>query len=159
MFPVCTERHPILSRQAAQSTFRAMSGNRQLLFAGYLAAFTAAVHTFAGTYEVHTPLLNSALPKPLALLLYACWHLVTAALCLSAWALLRPPEPRTSQTRAVLAGAIGIAWLSFGAVFVAVALLFGESVSTLLVLPQWALLMPVGALACLGSRKLLSTTE
>ena len=96
-----------------------------LSIAGYLAAFTAAVHTFAGTYEVHAPLLNSTLPKALALLLYACWHLVTAAMCLSAWALLRPPEPRTVQSQAVLAGVIGILWVFFGFVFIAVALLFG----------------------------------
>ena len=128
-----------------------------LSIAGYLAAFTAAVHTFAGTYEVHAPLLNSTLPKALALLLYACWHLVTAALCLSAWALLRPPEPRTVQSQAVLAGVIGILWVFFGFVFIAVALLFGESLSMLLVLPQWVLLLPVGALAWVGSRKLLSS--
>ena len=128
-----------------------------LSIAGYLAAFTAAVHTFAGTYEVHAPLLNSTLPKALALLLYACWHLVTAAMCLSAWALLRPPEPRTVQSQAVLAGVIGILWALFGFVFIAVALLFGESLSMLLVLPQWVLLLPVGALAWVGSRKLLSS--
>ncbi len=133
-----------------------MSSNRLLPFAGYLAAFTAAVHTLFGTYEVHAPLMNSALPKPLVLLLYACWHLVTATLCLSAWALLKPPEPRTVQSQAVLAGAIGIAWFSFGVVFVVVAVLFGESLATLLVLPQWALLLPVGVLAWVGSRKLLS---
>ena len=134
-----------------------MQANRLLSIAGYLAALTAAVHAFAGTYEVHTPLLNSTLPRALALLLYACWHMVTAALCLSAWALLRPPEPRTVQSQAVLTGAIGIAWASFGLVFIAVALLFGDSLSTLLVLPQWVLLLPVGALAWFGSRKLLST--
>jgi hypothetical protein len=127
-----------------------------LTIAGYLAAFTAAVHTFAGTYEVHGPLLNSTMPKALALLLYACWHLVTATLCLSAWALLRSPESWTVQTKAVLAGAIGILWLSFGVVFVSVTLLFGDSPATLLVLPQWVLLLPVGALAWFGSRKLLS---
>ena len=134
-----------------------MRPNTMLTIAGYLAAFTAAVHTFAGTYEVHVQLLDSALPKPLALLLYACWHLVTAALCLSAWALLRPREPRTVQSQAVLAGAIGIAWTSFGLVFIAVALLFGESLYALLALPQWVLLLPVGALAWFGSRKLLLT--
>lgn len=134
-----------------------MLTNRMLSLAGYLAVFTAAVHTFGGTYEVHAPLLNSALPKPLALMLYACWHLVTAVLCLSSWALLRSPSPRTIQSQAVLAGAIGIAWTSFGLVIIAVALLFGESLSTLLVLPQWVLLLPVGALAWFGSRKLLST--
>ena len=133
-----------------------MRTNRLLLIAGFLAALTAVVHTFAGTYEIHAPLLNSTLQKPLALLLYACWHLVTVTLCLSAWALLRPLEPRTVESHAVLARAIGAAWFLFGLVFVAVALLFGGTLSTLLVLPQWLLLLPVGVLAWLGSDKLLS---
>jgi hypothetical protein len=133
-----------------------MHGNRLLFIAGLLAAFTAAVHTFVGTYEVHGPLLGSALPKPLALLLYACWHLVTVVLCLSAWQLLSPPKPRPTQCQAVLAGAFGLMWLLFGLVFMAVAFLFGGGVSALLVLPQWALLLPVGALAWFGSRRLLA---
>jgi hypothetical protein len=128
-----------------------------LSIAGYLAAFTAAVHTFAGTYEVHTPLLTSALPKTLSLLLYACWHLVTAALCLSALALLAPSSRKPLHSYAVLAHAIGIAWTSFGLVFIAVALLFGDSPSALLWLPQWVLLLPVGGLALHGSSKLLET--
>jgi hypothetical protein len=140
------------------SHFQPMRPNTLLSIAGYLAAFTAAVQTLAGTYEVHAPLLNSTLAKPLSLLLYSCWHLVTATLCLSAWALLRPPEPRTVQSQAVLAGAIGLLWTLFGLVFIGVALLFGESVTTLLVLPQWVLLAPVGVLAWVGSRKLLAAS-
>lgn len=134
-----------------------MHTNRIFFIAGLLAAFTAALHTFVGTYEVHTPLLDSSLPRPLALLLYACWHLVTVALCFSAWVFLRPPKPRTLQTRAVVAGAFGLMWLLFGLVFVVVALTIGGDVSALVTLPQWALLLPVGALAWLGSRKLLAT--
>lgn len=136
-----------------------MHSNRLLLIAGLLAAFTAVVHTLAGTYEIHKPLLTSALPKPLALLLYACWHLVTVALCLSALALLRPPAPRTVQSQAALASAIGIMWSLFGLVFIVVALLLGDTISTLLVLPQWSLLLPVGILAWLGSRKLVAASK
>jgi hypothetical protein len=55
----------------------------------------------------------------------------------------------------VLARSIGIAWASFGAVFIAVAVFLGDSPMALLVLPQWVLLLPVGVLAWLGSRKLM----
>jgi len=132
-----------------------MRSNRLLFAAGLLAALTALVHTVAGTYDVHSPLLHSNLPQPLSLLLYACWHIVTVTLCLSAWVLLRPPNARLIETQAVLAGAIGIAWLLFGVVFIAVALLIGGNPALLLALPQWALLIPVGVLAWLGSRHLL----
>ncbi len=41
-----------------------MVTNRTLLAAAALAALTAAVHTIAGTVEVHAPLLASPLPAP-----------------------------------------------------------------------------------------------
>ncbi|MBK9615720.1 MAG: hypothetical protein IPO35_09465 [Uliginosibacterium sp.] len=65
-----------------------MKQNRALLLSAFLAAFTALLHTIGGTLEIHAPLLTSALPEPISLLLYACWHLVTVTLVLSALALL-----------------------------------------------------------------------
>jgi hypothetical protein len=136
-----------------------MPSNRQLSIAGVLAAVTAAVHTIAGTLEVHSPLLGSALPDALRLLLYACWHLVTVALCLSAWVLLRPPQSVSAEAAAVLARAIGILWMCFGLVFIAVALLLGRTPAALLMLPQWVLLLPVGWLAYRGAGEYLVERE
>ena len=62
--------------------------NRSLLVAGVLAVFTAAVHVFVGTSEIAQPLLRSALAPEVSFLLYACWHLVSCALVLSALALV-----------------------------------------------------------------------
>ncbi len=122
--------------------------NRILLVTSLLAAFTAAVHTFVGTAEIQGPLLQSALPRELSLLLYACWHLVSVTLTLSAVAFFiaaratpASPQPVTQ----VLAGM----WLCFGLVFIAVALRYADT-SMLLKLPQWSLLLPVGALGLWG---------
>ncbi|MCW7538026.1 hypothetical protein OOT46_09220 [Aquabacterium sp. A7-Y] len=129
-----------------------MKIHRLLMSSGLLAALTAAVHTFAGTAEIQGPLLHSALSSPLRLLLYACWHLVTVTLVLSAVALIRSALPTRTPASAGAARFVAWLWLFFGLVFVAVALIFSGP-SGLLTLPQWVLLIPVGILGLLGTRK------
>lgn len=129
-----------------------MKSSRIWLVASVLALFSALVHTFAGTPEIQRPLLDSAIPHSVALLLYACWHLVTVALFLSAAALLWSSRPHNSNAAGMLPRFIGLLWLMFGLVFVVVALVF-DGPSALFVLPQWVLLVPVGVLCLLGDRR------
>jgi hypothetical protein len=122
--------------------------NRPLLFATLIATFTAALHTFGGTPEIESPLLQSNMAQEVSLLLLACWHLVTAALTLTAIALglaLRNPTPN-SMANVTL---ISYLWLSFGAVFILIDLLYAGP-HMLLQLPQWILLLPVGGLGLWG---------
>ncbi|AMC34453.1 hypothetical protein [Janthinobacterium sp. B9-8] len=129
-----------------------MKTNRLLLASGLIAAFTAALHTIAGTPEIQAPLLGSAMPQPVSLLLYACWHLVTVTLILSALALIWSARPSSRASAGALPRFVSLLWLLFGLVFVVVALVFAGP-STLLLLPQWVLLIPVGILGLLGDRK------
>jgi len=129
-----------------------MKTNRLLLASGLIAAFTAALHTFGGTPEIHEPLLRSAIPQSISLLLYACWHLVTVTLVLSAVALIWSARSRNEKTAGALPRFVSILWLAFGLVFVVVTLVF-LGPAALLVLPQWILLIPVGILGLLGDRK------
>lgn len=129
-----------------------MKTNRLLLASGLLASFTALLHTFAGTVEVHVPLLSSTIPRSVSLLIYACWHLVTVTLILSAVALLWSARRGNSSLAGALPRFISVLWLLFGLVFVGVALVFSGP-ATLWVLPQWVLLIPVGILGLLGDRK------
>jgi hypothetical protein len=123
--------------------------NRTLLFTAILAAFTAAVHIFVGTPEIQKPLLQSALPQEVRLLLYTCWHLVSVTLSLSAVAFFVSAFANLSDSSRNMVKLVSFMWLCFGFVFVAVALLH-SGVSMLLKLPQWILLLPVGALGLLG---------
>jgi len=125
--------------------------NRILLASAALAAFTAVVHTIGGTYEIHSPLLTSPLPESISLLLYACWHLVTVTLILSALALFWVSRDGRAQSNVALPAFIGALWIAFGAVFVAVAIGL-SGLPALLVLPQWTLLIPIGGLALFGVR-------
>ncbi len=122
--------------------------NRPLLVATLIATFTAILHAFGGTPEIEGPLLQSNMPQEVGLMLLACWHMVTAALTLTAISLglaLRNPNP-TSLAKVTL---ISYLWLSFGGVFILIDLLYAGP-HMLLQLPQWVLLLPVGILGLWG---------
>ena len=129
-----------------------MKKNRAFLIAAFLATFTAIVHTVGGTIEIHTPLLSSPLPESISLLLYACWHVVTATLILSAIALFWLSSNNRAESNFALPAFIGILWVGFGVVFIFVALYF-SGIKALLVLPQWTLLIPIGGLTLFGVPK------
>jgi hypothetical protein len=133
-----------------------MKINKFLMASGVVAAFTAALHTFAGTPEIQEPLLNSAIPQSISLLLYACWHLVTATLILSAGFLVWSSLNKSKSNTGPLAIFISLMWISFGLVFVMVSLVFSGP-SALLMLPQWVLLIPVGILGLIGYRNQASS--
>lgn len=126
-----------------------MTRNRILLAAAILAAFTAAVHTIGGTLEIHAPLLAAPLPESLILLMYACWHLVTVTLVLSAVALYWTSCGNRVVTNYALPIFVGVLWLLFGLVFILVALYFA-GFKALVMLPQWTLLIPIGMLSLFG---------
>ena len=117
-----------------------------LLSAGGLATFTALVHVFVGTPEVHQPLLLSSLPQAISLLLLACWHLVSVALAVSGAALVWGALPANRGRAQAMVLVVSAMWLLFGLVFVVVAASF-KGLAGLAMLPQWVLLLPVGVLA------------
>ena len=142
-----------------------MNQPRLLLASAILAAGTAALHTGLGTIEIQRPLLDSALPTSVSWLLFACWHLVSVMLTLSAaglfwsWQQVRAArggepaaarDPGRAFAAQPLVRFIALAWVLFGSVFIAVALSLGP-VATLWLLPQWILLIPIGMLAWLGA--------
>ena len=124
--------------------------SRQWIAAGLLAAFTAAVHVFAGTPEV-MPTLR-AVPPAVGLLLLACWHLASVTLAASAAALLWSARCAARAEARVLARWVATIWLLFALVFLAVAIAHWGW-DGIAVLPQWVLLLPVGVLALSGARR------
>jgi hypothetical protein len=119
--------------------------------AAALAALTAAVHLFAGTPQIHTPLLGAGFETPVTLELYAAWHLVSVALALSAGVLLWSAW-RPGVTSIAAVSLVSAAWALFGAVFIAVDLALAGP-SGLLDGPQWTILLTVGVLGLLGARE------
>ena len=76
--------------------------------------------------------------------------MATAALVLSAAALLLGAMPRYAAAAQFMVLFVSVLWLAFGAVFVGVAT-FQPGTGLYFKLPQWALLLPVGLLGVLGA--------
>ncbi len=127
--------------------------NKILATASALAAFTAVLHTFGGTPEIETPLLHAPLAPEISLLLYACWHLVTVALALSAIGLFISAKPGHAMQSHYMAIFISFMWIGFGLVFVIVDVTY-SGLPMLLKLPQWILLIPIGLLGLWGCVRL-----
>jgi len=124
---------------------------RSMLAAALLATLTAAVHLFVGTAEIAAPLPCADLPTEVRYVLYACWHLVSVALVLSALLLALATHPRHGEQMRPATRFAAALWLAFGLVFVAIGVAV-DGGALLGVLPQWTLLLPVGALALWASR-------
>ena len=123
--------------------------NRILIVTAFTAAFTAAVHIFAGGADIATPLLASTLATETKLTLYAVWHMTSVVLVLSAFAFFVGGLSAYAQASRYLVLFTSTLWCAFGVVFLSIALIQPES-GWLFKLPQWALLLPVGLLGLLG---------
>lgn len=125
--------------------------NRNLFVTALLAALTASVHIFIGTPEIEVPLLRSSLPQELSLLLYVCWHLVSVTLVFSAIVFFVAARSEFQIKYQYTAKLVSLLWISFGCVFIVIALWYSDA-SMLLKLPQWVLFLPIGAIGLWGSR-------
>jgi hypothetical protein len=119
--------------------------NLLLLVAGALAALTAVVHLIAGHLDTERPLLASSLADVPKRTLHGCWHIASVAQVVSAATLLYAGSAGNDGTDA-LSRFIAVNYLGFGLVFFAIALTAGTP-RRFVVLPQWAALLPIAALA------------
>lgn len=126
--------------------------NRLLFTAAILATLTAGIHILVGTPEIEPPLLQSAIPLDVRLLLLACWHLVSACLTISAIGFFIGARPANRVSSRQMVKLLSFLWIAFGLVFVAVALVYAGT-PMLARLPQWIMLLPVGALGLWGSKQ------
>jgi hypothetical protein len=121
--------------------------NGYFIAAGLLAVLSTGVHLFAGGKEIVRPLFKSSLERSIILVLYACWHIVTATLALSAFALLASGIGWVRDCGMV--GLISTMWVCFGLAFIVVSGM-DRRPGALLRYPQWMLLLPVGVIGWVG---------
>ncbi|MFG3497054.1 hypothetical protein [Streptomyces sp. NPDC047928] len=123
--------------------------NGWFLAAGLTSAGVAAIHVLAGGRDVVRPLLRGDLPDEPRRVLHAVWHMVTADLVLAAAALIwlalyhRPGGD-------LVAWLLAAHFLAYSVAFLVISLAADWS-KPWLRLPQWLLLLPVGALAAVGA--------
>lgn len=126
--------------------------NGFLVSAALLAAFTTVVHVFAGGEDVAVPLLASPLTGTLKWTLYVVWHMVSVMLALSAVALFMGAMPRHAGPSRYLVRFVSAQWCASGVLFLLIAGLQPAS-GGFFELPQWMVLLLVGVLGFLGSRR------
>ncbi|WP_031079765.1 hypothetical protein [Streptomyces sp. NRRL S-118] len=122
--------------------------NGWLLAAGGIAAATTVIHVAAGGRSIVRPLLTGPLPAEPKRTLHAVWHLVTADLVFSSVVLLALAFAAAPSTALVLF--IAAQYVAYAVVFLIITLA-ADRPRPLLQLPQWMLLLPVGALALIGT--------
>lgn len=123
--------------------------NGWFLAAGLTSAAVAAIHARAGGRDVVRPLLAGNLPDEPRRVLHAVWHMVTADLILAAAALIGLALSRQPGGNMV-AWLLAAHFVAYTAVFLVISLAADWS-KPWLRLPQWLLLLPVGALAAVGA--------
>lgn len=120
--------------------------NKYLLTASLLGFFTFGVHAIMGGIDTTVPLLSSAIDKEPKLTLYAVWHMVSVFLFISSAGLLYASK-RNSAYELVLF--VSVCYTLFAAVFLFVGIF---EVGSIVLLPQWILLLPIGILCIVGSK-------
>ncbi|MDQ3661749.1 MAG: hypothetical protein M3454_11955, partial [Actinomycetota bacterium] len=117
---------------------------------GVLAAVTAGIHLIAGHADTVRPLLASSLNEASKRTLHGCWHIASVVQAVSAVVLLYLAVFGGGASTDALARLIALNYFGFGLVFLAIALSVAWP-KGLIRLPQWALLLPIAALAWWGT--------
>ncbi len=125
--------------------------NRYLLAASLLGFFTFGVHAIMGGIDTTVPLLSSAIDKEPKLTLYAVWHMVSVFLFISSLAVFYAAKKNSARELALF---VGVCYTLFAAVFLLVGIFEAGSI---VLLPQWILLFPIGILCIVGSKKAMQS--
>ena len=121
-----------------------------LLVAAVLGFVTAGIHIVAGHKDPLMPMLVADFDPGAKRQMHAVWHMATVILLTTSTALGYLALSDRTDGADLLAGFIGVNYVAFGAVFLGLAIKLGAR-EWLLRLPQWALLLPIGVLACIAA--------
>ncbi|MEM9258623.1 MAG: hypothetical protein AAGA62_03190, partial [Bacteroidota bacterium] len=126
------------------------SRNYYWLIAGILCLLTALVHTIGGQFELVDPLMVGSLSPTAKVQWLGVWHVVTVMLFGGAFWLIRGGWLPASASLALLNN-IAYLFVLFAVVFVVASI--AQGIHAL----QWVLLLPIGLLTIIGSRRVETT--
>lgn len=121
--------------------------NYYWLVAGVINLFTALLHTIGGQIELVNPLLQSNLTNQTKAEWFGVWHMVTIILFMSSYFVLKNAVVEFQKRKTELIKHIGILYILLSIPFCI------SSVIHKFLAPQWILLLPIGLLIYLGSKK------
>ena len=122
--------------------------NIWIFSAGIIGLFTSLMHIFAGQADPVRPFLRSDLPDIPKATLLGCWHIVSAILVLSGFALTYIGWFNLNSFQNVVIG-ISLSFVIFSLIFITVGWHFFKF-QAFIKLPQWTLLLPIGIFGLVG---------
>ena len=121
--------------------------NYYWLMAGIVNLFTALLHTIGGQIELVNPMLKSNLENQTKVEWFGVWHMITIILFLSSYLVLKNAIIEFQKRQTELMKYIGILYILLSIPFCI------SSIVHKLLAPQWILLLPIGILLYLGTKK------
>ena len=115
--------------------------------AGIVNLFTALLHTIGGQIELVNPMLKSNLENQTKAEWFGVWHMITIILFLSSYLVLKNAIIEFQNRQTELMKYIGILYILLSIPFCI------SSIVHKLLAPQWILLLPIGILLYLGTKK------
>ena len=117
------------------------------LIAGIINLFTAVLHTVGGQIDLVNPMLKSNLENQAKAEWFGAWHMITIILFSSTYLALKNAIVDFHKRQTELMKYIGVLYILLSIPFCV------SSVVHRLLAPQWILLLPIGIIIYLGSRK------
>lgn len=117
------------------------------LIAGFINLFTAVLHTVGGQIDLVNPMLKSNLETQAKAEWFGAWHMITIILFASTYLALKNAIVDFHKRQTELMKYIGVLYILLSMPFCV------SSVVHRLLAPQWILLLPIGIIIYLGSRK------
>ncbi|OXA99130.1 hypothetical protein B0A75_11925 [Flavobacterium oncorhynchi] len=117
------------------------------LFAGIINLFTALLHAISGQISLVNPLLGSNLIMQAKAEWIGVWHMITTILVATSYMLIKNGLDTKENKQTEFVKYIGYLYMIFSVPFIVTSIMYN------LLAPQWILLLPIGLLACLGTKK------
>lgn len=117
------------------------------IIAGIVNLFTALLHTISGQIELVAPMLKSNLVEQAKAEWFGVWHMVTILLFGTSYFVLKNAIIAIQKRQTELMKYIGILYILLSVPFCISSLVHN------LLAPQWILLLPIGILMYLGTKK------
>jgi hypothetical protein len=126
-----------------------MNNNRNIywLVGGGINLFTAVLHTIGGQLELVSPLMSCNLIDQAKAEWIGAWHMVTIILFLTSYLLIKNGIAKNENRQTELLKYIGYLYIIFSVPSITTSIMYN------LLAPQWILLLPIGLLAYIGTKK------
>ena len=126
-----------------------MNNNRNIywLVGGGINLFTAVLHTIGGQLELVSPLMSCNLIDQAKAEWIGAWHMVTIILFLTSYLLIKNGIAKNENRQTELLKYIGYLYTIFSVPSITTSIMYN------LLAPQWILLLPIGLLAYIGTKK------